>query len=69
MMDVFDAGEDTHQPRGEEMQAFAELLTYENLGNLNYLHAALTETMRLYPPVPLVILSTSVNEIRIPGIN
>lgn len=61
MMDVYDAEEGVHQPRDKEMQAFAELLTYENLGTLNYLHAALTETMRLYPPVPLVILSTSVN--------
>lgn len=61
MMDVYDAEEHVHQPRDKEMQAFAELLTYENLGTLNYLHAALTETMRLYPPVPLVILSTSVN--------
>lgn len=61
MMDAYNAEEDMHQPRDKEMQAFAELLTYENLATLNYLHAALTETMRLYPPVPLVILATSVN--------
>lgn len=31
---------------------FAELLTYESLGRLYYLHAMVTETLRLYPAVP-----------------
>ncbi|KAL2622214.1 hypothetical protein R1flu_002419 [Riccia fluitans] len=32
---------------------FAEVLTFYNVGKLQYLHAALTETLRLYPPVHL----------------
>lgn len=31
---------------------FAQLLTYDSLTNLTYLHAAITETLRLYPAVP-----------------
>ncbi|KAI3984810.1 hypothetical protein MKX01_039427 [Papaver californicum] len=31
---------------------FASLLTYDSLSKLSYLHAAITETVRLYPAVP-----------------
>jgi long-chain fatty acid omega-monooxygenase len=33
---------------------FAGLLTYDSLGKLVYLHACVTETLRLYPAVPQV---------------
>jgi cytochrome P450 len=36
------------------IEAFAELLTFDNVNSLNYLHAVITEVMRLYPPLPLV---------------
>lgn len=46
-------GKQDHQSEEEAIQAFAELLNFDNVGSLTYLHAALTETMRLYPPLPL----------------
>lgn len=46
----------TDETREDQFVRFANLLTYETLGKLNYLHATLTETLRLFPSVPLVIL-------------
>jgi cytochrome P450 len=34
---------------------FLQSLTDQALNNMHYLHAALTETLRLYPSVPMVI--------------
>lgn len=36
----------------QSFQEVANRLTYEALANMHYLHAALTETLRLYPAVP-----------------
>lgn len=38
----------------DPVERFGELLTFYNVGKLQYLHAALSETLRLFPPVPLV---------------
>ncbi|CAM6042745.1 unnamed protein product [Sphagnum compactum] len=41
------------QGLGDQILEFAQRLNYQNLAKLHYLHAALTEALRLYPAVPL----------------
>ncbi|KAI3913151.1 hypothetical protein MKW98_007167 [Papaver atlanticum] len=36
----------------EKLAQFASLLNYDSLGKLSYMHATITETLRLYPAVP-----------------
>lgn len=45
--------QDGKTEKAEAIEEFASLLTYETLGKLNYLHASLSETLRLYPAVSI----------------
>ncbi|XP_024543474.1 cytochrome P450 704B1 [Selaginella moellendorffii] len=47
--------DNSHRPSSfeDKIHGFTQLLTYESLAKLVYLHAALMETLRLFPAVPL----------------
>ena len=42
------------QSFNKRISQFADFLSYDSLGRLTYLHACITETLRLYPAVPQV---------------
>jgi cytochrome P450 len=41
-----------------QVAEYAQLLTYDSLLKLQYLYAAILETLRLHPPVPVVRTSS-----------
>ena len=42
------------QENEQEIDGFVDIITNSTLEKMHYLHAALTETMRLYPVAPMV---------------
>ena len=48
---------------GAELGDFAMGLTEKVLDNMQYLHAALVETLRLYPAVPVVIIFDATKQV------
>lgn len=40
----------------QRVTQFAGLLNYDSMGRLHFLHAVITETLRLYPAVPQVLV-------------
>lgn len=38
---------------GEESDRWGEVPTYDELSEMHYLHATITESLRLHPPVPI----------------
>ncbi|KAG6553429.1 hypothetical protein Mapa_005164 [Marchantia paleacea] len=48
---------------GDRILEFAQLLTYQSLSKMHYLHGALTEALRLYPAVPLETKVAAANDV------
>ncbi|OWM73102.1 hypothetical protein CDL15_Pgr001216 [Punica granatum] len=44
--------EEVKAVRAKHNRSFGEMPTYEEIREMHYLHAAMTESMRLYPPAP-----------------
>ena len=45
----------------QKIVTFSELLKFDSLQKLTYLHACILETLRLYPAVPMVMAPTQTN--------
>jgi len=52
--DVVKANKNESVSLEESISMFSESLTHTILDKMHYLHAALTETLRLYPAIPMV---------------
>jgi len=59
-------GPDDDKAFAARVAQFAGLLTYDSLGKLVYLHACVTETLRLYPAVPQVSAHARTHDHRTP---
>lgn len=51
-----DANINASQTLNQKMREYSSILSYDVLTKVQYLHAAITETIRLYPAVPQVTI-------------
>lgn len=53
--EVINVADSSKGNSSDDVEGFLTTITIATLEQMHYLHATLTETLRLYPPIPMVI--------------